>query len=42
MTERAWPADWAERIAGKDCPICAAVGEGDNDFWVALRALLGG
>ena len=23
-------------MAGKGCPICAAVGQGDNDSWVAV------
>jgi diadenosine tetraphosphate (Ap4A) HIT family hydrolase len=36
MTEPAWPEDWADRVAGKDCPLCAAVGTGDNAFSVAV------
>ena len=24
-------------MAGRDCPICAALGRGDNDFWVAVH-----
>lgn len=36
MTEPAWPDDWADRMAGKDCPLCAALGMGDNDFSVAV------
>ena len=36
MAERGWPADWAERKAGKDCPMCAALGKGDNDFGVGV------
>jgi diadenosine tetraphosphate (Ap4A) HIT family hydrolase len=36
MTERAWPADWADRMAGQDCPLCAGLGKGDNDFSVAV------
>lgn len=36
MTERAWPDDWADRMAGKDCPLLGAVGMGDNDFSVAV------
>lgn len=35
MTGRAWPEDWADRMAGKDCPLCGALGKGDNDFSVA-------
>jgi diadenosine tetraphosphate (Ap4A) HIT family hydrolase len=36
MTEHAWPADWADRMAGKDCPMCGGLGQGDNDFSVAV------
>ena len=25
-------------MAGRECPICAAVGHGDNDFWVAVSS----
>jgi diadenosine tetraphosphate (Ap4A) HIT family hydrolase len=38
MVERGWPADWAERMAGKDCPMCRALGKGDNDFSVSVSA----
>jgi diadenosine tetraphosphate (Ap4A) HIT family hydrolase len=38
MAERAWPADWDERMAGHGCPLCAALGRGDNDYWVAVQA----
>ena len=24
-------------MAGRGCPMCAAVGEGDNDWWVAVH-----
>jgi diadenosine tetraphosphate (Ap4A) HIT family hydrolase len=34
MADGGWPDDWDERVAGRDCPICAALGRGDNDFWV--------
>lgn len=34
MAEQAWPEDWDERKAGKDCPICRQIGGGDNDHWV--------
>jgi diadenosine tetraphosphate (Ap4A) HIT family hydrolase len=34
MADRRWPEDWHERMAGKGCPMCAALGNGDNDFWV--------
>ena len=36
MTERAWPEDWADRMAGKDCPLCGVLGEGDNDHTVMV------
>ena len=36
MTERAWPEDWADRMAGRRCPLCDALGTGDNDFSVAV------
>ena len=29
-----WPSDWDERMAGHRCPLCAALGQGDNDHWV--------
>jgi diadenosine tetraphosphate (Ap4A) HIT family hydrolase len=31
-----WPEDWAERMAGEGCPLCAALGKGDNDFTIAV------
>ena len=34
MADRQWPGDWAERMAGRGCPICPALGRGDNDHWV--------
>ena len=34
MADRSWPDDWDERMAGRGCPLCAAVGRGDNDYWV--------
>jgi diadenosine tetraphosphate (Ap4A) HIT family hydrolase len=36
MVERSWPEDWPARVAGKNCPMCDAVGRGDNDFWVSV------
>ena len=36
MSDRRWPDDWNERMGGRDCPICAAVGQGDNEFWVEV------
>ena len=37
MADRGWGEDWAERMAGQGCPMCAAVGGGDNDWWVAVH-----
>jgi diadenosine tetraphosphate (Ap4A) HIT family hydrolase len=37
MADRAWPDDWNERMAGHACPLCAALGQGDNDFAVEVR-----
>jgi diadenosine tetraphosphate (Ap4A) HIT family hydrolase len=39
MTERAWPADWAERVAGVNCGMCATIGRGDNDLAIAVADL---
>jgi len=36
MAERAWPADWDDQMAGKDCPLCGALGRGDNGFTVEV------
>ena len=36
MTTGRWPDDWDERVAGQDCPLCAALGRGDNAFWVQV------
>ena len=36
MADRRWPDDWNERMAGHGCPICPAIGHGDNDFWVEV------
>jgi diadenosine tetraphosphate (Ap4A) HIT family hydrolase len=38
MSEAQWPADWAQRMAGRDCPMCGSVGHGDNDYWVHAYA----
>ena len=27
MTEPGWPDDWADRMAGKGCPMCATLGK---------------
>src|SRR5262249_44515825 len=34
MAEAGWPGDWTDRMAGRGCPLCAALGKGDNDFSV--------
>ena len=34
MAERSWPDDWNDRMAGRGCPLCAALGQGDNDYCV--------
>src|SRR5215218_2867661 len=34
-----WPPDWAERVGGKDCPMCAQ-GRPDEDEW-GVRVLAG-
>jgi hypothetical protein len=38
MGGRGWPADWDERMTGKDCPLCGALGRGDNGYSVAVHA----
>ncbi len=38
MADLGWPEDWDERMAGRGCLICAAIGQGDNDSWVAVTA----
>jgi diadenosine tetraphosphate (Ap4A) HIT family hydrolase len=39
MTARGWPEDWEERKGGKDCPLCASLGAGDNDHTLAVTDL---
>jgi diadenosine tetraphosphate (Ap4A) HIT family hydrolase len=36
MPARQWPEDWAERVQGRDCPLCASLGQGDGEGWVAV------
>jgi diadenosine tetraphosphate (Ap4A) HIT family hydrolase len=36
MAGQQWPADWDERMAGRGCHMCAALGHGDNDYWVSV------
>jgi len=38
MAERGWPDDWNERMAGRGCPMCATLGQGDNDYGVNVFA----
>ena len=37
MGEGTWPDDWDERMAGRDCPLCDALGPQDNDFLVGVH-----
>jgi diadenosine tetraphosphate (Ap4A) HIT family hydrolase len=39
MSERVWPADWARRLAGVGCTMCATLGGGDNEYVVAVDRL---
>jgi diadenosine tetraphosphate (Ap4A) HIT family hydrolase len=39
MAERAWPDDWPQQIAGRNCLLCASLGLGDNDHTVAVADL---
>jgi diadenosine tetraphosphate (Ap4A) HIT family hydrolase len=39
MTQRGWPEDWEQRKAGKDCPLCASLGAGDNEHAMAVTDL---
>jgi diadenosine tetraphosphate (Ap4A) HIT family hydrolase len=39
MTIDRWPDDWAERKAGRDCPMCASMGLGDNDHTITVAEL---
>jgi diadenosine tetraphosphate (Ap4A) HIT family hydrolase len=39
VTIDAWPDDWPARMAGRDCPMCATVGGGDNDHAVDVATL---
>ena len=32
----AWPADWSERIAGRDCPMCATAGQEVTEYGLLL------
>lgn len=37
--EGAWPDDWSERMAGRDCPICATIAVEDSEHAVAVATL---
>jgi diadenosine tetraphosphate (Ap4A) HIT family hydrolase len=39
MAISGWPADWEQRKAGRGCVLCASLGDGDNDFTVAVAEL---
>jgi diadenosine tetraphosphate (Ap4A) HIT family hydrolase len=39
MSDGAWPTDWAARVAGHDCSMCAGLGRGDNEYVVAVADL---
>jgi diadenosine tetraphosphate (Ap4A) HIT family hydrolase len=39
MAQQGWPEDWHQRKAGRDCPMCASLGLGDNDHTVAVCEL---
>jgi diadenosine tetraphosphate (Ap4A) HIT family hydrolase len=39
MAHGGWPADWNDRLRGKDCPLCAALGRGDSAVSVAVAQL---
>ena len=39
MTAPGWPEDWDARKAGAGCPLCASLGDGDNDHTVAVAEL---
>jgi diadenosine tetraphosphate (Ap4A) HIT family hydrolase len=36
MATARWPEDWSERKLGQGCPICPALGQGDNEVWVRV------
>jgi diadenosine tetraphosphate (Ap4A) HIT family hydrolase len=39
MNTSGWPDDWDDRKAGRDCPMCATIGLGDNEHAVAAAEL---
>lgn len=36
VSEDRWPDDWAAMVAGVDCPMCRAIGQGDNHFGLVV------
>lgn len=39
MPSNGWPDDWQQRKDGRDCPLCASLGKGDNDHTVSVAEL---
>lgn len=39
MSERSWPVDWEQRKDGQDCPMCASLGAGDNEYTLVVTEL---
>jgi diadenosine tetraphosphate (Ap4A) HIT family hydrolase len=39
MAPQDWPDDWDERRAGRDCPLCASLGGGDDERTLAVAEL---
>ena len=39
MSAPRWPDDWEARKAGHDCPLCATVGQGDDDHTITVIEL---
>jgi diadenosine tetraphosphate (Ap4A) HIT family hydrolase len=37
MDKPAWPADWDDRKAGRDCPMCATRGHLDNGYGLRVH-----
>lgn len=36
MPEGQWPENWADRLQGRDCALCASLGQGDSAFSVSV------
>jgi diadenosine tetraphosphate (Ap4A) HIT family hydrolase len=39
MSAPRWPDDWEARKAGHNCPLCATVGQGDDDHAITVIEL---